>query len=271
MSSDQSVRPIGPRAGFWRRLLAWIIDIAVVSVPFQIIAAILFATTAGWIQQSAGITFATCVQSREIPDGLSPPPPAGFNFARECRVFFFGAETARTLQVARITKEGRITKTVWRGYMLDRDGHPIDGVSIDWLVVAVLIAYLFALETRTGATLGDRWMRVRVIDGLAPDACGVPLRKIIIRYLAMLIGFAPMIAVWLVYAVRYGLDIEAIIEAIAETDFFTWFIPAGLLAFGWLVFVSVQIAMKRDPLYDSIAGTAVVRAVGSREGDLHAV
>jgi RDD family protein len=263
MSSDEPVRAIGPRAGFWRRLLAWVIDIVVISVPFQVIAAILFATTSGWIQQSGGITFATCVESREVPDGLSPPPPAGSNFTRECRVFFFGAETARTLQVARVTKEGRITKTIWRGYMLDANGHPIDGVSIDWLVVAVLIAYLFAMETQTCATLGDRWTRVRVVDASAPDAYGVPLRKIIIRYLATLIGFAPMVAVWLVYAVRYGLDIEAIIEAIAETDFFTLLILTGIPAFGWLVLISVQIAMKRDPLYDSIAGTAVVRVTSA--------
>jgi hypothetical protein len=30
--------------------------------------------------------------------------------------------------------------------------------------------------------------------------------------------------------------------------------------FGWIIFLSAQMARKRDPLYDRIAGTAVVRA-----------
>jgi hypothetical protein len=255
MSSDRPIQPIGRRAGFWRRLFAFAIDIAVVSLPFQVIAAILFAATSGWIQQSGGITFATCVDRREVPEGLVPSPPAGSNFARECRMFFFGAETARHLQVGRITKEGSITKVVYQAYMLDRDGHPINGVSIDWLVMAVFTAYLFAMEARTGATLGDRWTRVRVVDVLAPEAYGVPLRKIAIRYLALLIGYVPMLAVALVYFTRYGLDIETI----AESDVLTWLILTGILAFGWFVLLWVQIAMKRDPLHDSIAGTAVVR------------
>src|SRR5262245_30361117 len=168
MLSDQPIQPIGRRAGFWRRLFAFAIDIAVVSLPFQVIVAILFEATSGWIQLSGGITFTTCVDSREVPEGLVPSPPAGSNFARECRVFFFGGETVRHLQVGRITKEGSTWKAVYRGYMLDRDGHPINGVSIDWLVIAVFVAYLFAMETRTGATLGDRWTRIRVVDVLAP-------------------------------------------------------------------------------------------------------
>jgi uncharacterized RDD family membrane protein YckC len=232
-----------------------VIDGIIISLPFQVIAAVLFAATSGWIQQSSGITFTTCMESREIPAGLDPPPPTGSNFARECRVLFFGAETARSLQVGRVTREGTTTKAVWRGYMLDRDGHPINGVSVDWLVLIAFVAYLLTMETRTGATLGDRWMHIRVVDALAPGADGVPLRKIIMRYLAMLIGFAPVLAVALVYFARYGLDIEAI----AESSVFTWLGLAGILTFGWLVVICVQIARKRDPLYDGIAETAVVR------------
>jgi hypothetical protein len=33
--------------------------------------------------------------------------------------------------------------------MLDRDGHPFDGVSVDWIMMLALIAYLIAMETRT--------------------------------------------------------------------------------------------------------------------------
>jgi hypothetical protein len=117
--------PIGTRADFWRRFLTYLIDIIIVWMPIQIIAALLFATTSGWIQGTGGVTYTSCVTGPQMPESLDPPPPAGSNFARECHVYFFGAETARYVQVGRSTREGSSTTAVWRIYMLDREGHPI--------------------------------------------------------------------------------------------------------------------------------------------------
>jgi uncharacterized RDD family membrane protein YckC len=196
-----------------------------------------------------------------VPDGLAPPPPAGSNFARECNVYFFGAQTARTLEVGRVTKEGASTKTVSRYYMLDRHGRPIDGVSADGIVMMAFIAYLLATEARTGATLGDRAMRIRVVDAAVPAAPSVPLRKIVTRYLVASVGFLPMLAVVLAVALAnlYGADFEEI----AASNIFTWLGITGAAAFGWVIFLTVQIIRKRDPLYDRIAGTAVVRVAMS--------
>jgi RDD family len=43
-------QPIGPRAGYWRRFLALLIDYIIVLLPFQLIAALLFVATSGFIQ-----------------------------------------------------------------------------------------------------------------------------------------------------------------------------------------------------------------------------
>jgi hypothetical protein len=51
--------PIGMRASFWRKFLTYLIDIIIVWMPIQIIAALLFATTSGWIQETGGITYIT--------------------------------------------------------------------------------------------------------------------------------------------------------------------------------------------------------------------
>jgi hypothetical protein len=237
---------IGPRAGFWRRALAVMIDCIIVGLPFQVIAAILFAATSGWIQMSVGgVTYTSCVVVQQIPDTLTPPPPAGANIAHECRVFFFGVETARILKLDRTTTKGAITKTIYlRTYMLDREGHPINGVSIDWFVMAVLVAYVVARETRTGATLGDRAARIRVVDVAAADASGVPFRKIIVRYLVLYIGFAPAYAIQLFFG---DMNATAVIVL-------TW-----TLGFGWIIVNVVLIIGPFDPLYDRIARTAVVR------------
>jgi hypothetical protein len=139
--------------------------------------------------------------------------------------------------------------------MLDRDNHPIHGVSINWIVMFVFATYLLVMETRTGATLGNLAMRIRVIETAEPDYLGVPLRKITFRYLVMLIGFLPLVVVALVYGVQYGNDLDAA----ARSGVFTWLVVAGIVALGWGVLLSIQAALKRDPLYDRIAGTTVVR------------
>src|SRR5215831_12379880 len=225
MTSDQ---PVGVRAGFWRRSLALLIDGIIISLPFQVVVAILFAATSGRIQQEVGLAYTNCSIRQTVPDGLAPPPPAGSNFARECNVYFFGAQTARTLEVGRVTKEGAITKTVSRYYMLDRHGRPIDGVSADGIAMMAFIAYLLATEARTGATLGDRAMRIRVVDAAVPAAPSVPLRKIVTRYLVASVGFLPMLAVAL--ANLYGADFEEI----AASNIFTWLGITGAAAFGWV-------------------------------------
>jgi uncharacterized RDD family membrane protein YckC len=260
MTSDQ---PVGVRAGFWRRSLAFLIDVIIISVPFQVIVAFLFVATSGHIQMGSPVAAHTiCSKLETVPDGLVLPPPAGSNFALECNVYFFGAQTARILQVGRVTIKETTAQTVSRSYMLDRDGHPIDGVSVGWIVMLALIAYLVALETRTGATLGDRAMRIRVVDVAAPAEPSVPLRKIVTRYLAMSIGFLPMLAVMLTYFGPYGPDIEEI----AASNIFTWVWIAGAAELGWIIFLSVQIIRKRDPLYDRMAGTAVVCVATDRHG-----
>jgi len=99
-------------------------------------------------------------------------------------------------------------------------------------------------------------MRIRVIDAAAPIVPSVPLRKIVLRYLAMLIGVLPALAILLIYFGPYGLDLEEI----AASSFFVWVFIGAIVLNGWIIFLIVQIAKKRDPLYDRMAGTAVIRA-----------
>jgi len=45
-------------------------------------------------------------------------------------------------------------------------------------------------------------------------------------------------------------------------DFFRWFIFAGGLGALWVIVLVVQIARKTDPVYDRLAGTAVLKHSG---------
>ena len=244
-----------PRAGFWRRWGATLIDAVVVLFPFQIVAAILFATTAGTVQMYSGVLFSACAPVKTVPQSLNPPPPHDSNFARVCRVSFFGAPTGAVLTVGRFTREGNTTTTVTQGYMLDADGKPIQGTSIDAIAWLSFLVYLVGMVWKSGRTLGARVVGVRVVDTAKPGTAEVPVSKAIIRYLTMMIGFVPGFVVMIYrYAVSGGSA-----DAMFTSDFFWWLICAGSLGAVWTVVLIFEIAAKKDPVYDRLAGTAVLQ------------
>lgn len=306
-ASDVSV---GERAGLLRRVCAFVIDTLIVSVVVQLTVAFLFFATSGRVQIIGDLNYTSCTVLKSVPDGLVPPPPPGVNHVRQCDVTFFGAPTAKILQVGLINdgtaeKKGTVVRSVPKGtltaYMLDRDGRPIEGIRLlDWLAGLVLFLYLVTFETRSGATLGSRAMRIRVIDTAAPAGRGVPLHKILTRYAAMLIGALPLAAFLLIY---FGL-------LAAPDEFATWLAKLGrqdaildelkwhalqwqpflssylfnlsgtllrddsvslgivdllyelvdLALKAWMIYLILQIVGRRDPVYDRIAGTRVVRS-----------
>jgi uncharacterized RDD family membrane protein YckC len=247
-----------PRAGFWRRLSAFIIDTIIVSLPIQILVVVLFALTNGAVQTTSGISFGNCLktlQITELPQGLDPPPPANSNQAVICSTSFFGLESARRLTVSRVTKEGIVTKTFSRTYALDAQGKPRNAVSLDSVAVLALFIYLITMEYRFGATLGKCLLGIRVADADGPERLGIPLRKAGIRNLLMWAWAVPLFAVLLVFLIVSHGDWELLME----DSFFVWFWLAGIPVFAWHLWVLVQIVCKLDPIYDKIAGTAVLR------------
>jgi hypothetical protein len=73
---------------------------------------------------------------------------------------------------------------------------------------------------------------------------------------ALLGPVVPMLVVLLAYLIVYRGDLEAFFG----TNFFIWFAAAGVLDQVWNLWVLIDIIRKRDPVYDKIAGTAVLRS-----------
>jgi hypothetical protein len=112
-----------PRAGFWRRLASITLDLIIVMLPFQMLAAVLFAATAGTVQMQNGF-FSFCEHGGkdQISEQLRPLAPRDSNFITNCRTSFLGATTARRLIVGRATRDGNITTNVTNSFMQDQEG-----------------------------------------------------------------------------------------------------------------------------------------------------
>jgi uncharacterized RDD family membrane protein YckC len=224
-----------PRAGFYQRCGAALIDLIVVSTAFQVLVAVLFAATLGAVQTTSGFHVKNCqrkVAIAALPTNLDPDPPEHADSAVICRISFFGVETARQLTVSRNAKGGIDAEKASRTYMLDANDRPKKGLSLDWLLFPAFLLYLAALEHRFGTSIGKWMFGLRAIDTEAPERSGVPLSKAMIRNV-LIWGWALPAASWLP--------------------------GAGLLGIAWCLWILIQGDHKVDPIYDRIARTAVLR------------
>ena len=63
--------------------------------------------------------------------------------------------------------------------MLDQAGNPIDGFSLDWIVVFSFLVYLVWMIWKTGRTVGARILRIKIIDVADTGSSEVPILKVI--------------------------------------------------------------------------------------------
>lgn len=243
------------RAGFWRRFAAFIIDFLIVLVPLQIAVAILFAMTNGSIQGSFGIVSRVCQPLAQAPAGLVPPPPADANTATECESSFFGLPTSRDLTIGTVQQEGNTTTGLYYTYSLDGDGKPNNAVQTDWIAILALLAYLIAMEHRTGATIGKRALGLRAVPTHAPSQIGLSLKQAAIRNFAQFIGMVPALLVLFIF-LFVAMDP---LTAMESSSFWTLFTIAIIIQLAWVIWIIVSVSNKRDPIYDRIAGTSVLR------------
>jgi uncharacterized RDD family membrane protein YckC len=201
----------------------------------------LYLGTAGALQSPSFYT--SCKLIKELPEGLNPPPPADANFMMDCRSLILGLETARRLVVAQVTRtDSPGTKGgtfAGASYILGPDGRQLNqALSIGWLSYLVFAVYLMLFEHRFGATLGKRLLNIRTISKDNPGRLGIAWRRTIIRTLGQLAFFILLIPDFL------------------PTPIGAW--AAGFILL-WYLWNVIAIDRERDPLYDLLAGTAVVR------------
>jgi uncharacterized RDD family membrane protein YckC len=243
------------RAGFWWRFSGLLIDIIIICVLFQIVAIFLYAATGGLVQDGTGIIFTKCQAVTHLSIKLSPQPPAQSNFAKDCRIYSFGFETARILTVGRVTKEADVTKTVVQTYFISADGQQVDALTPNLIAMVSLFLYLIVMQARFGATLGQRIAKVHVVQRIEPQREGITFKRSVIRNLVLPAGCVPLIIVVLWTTIISGGQADAAFGG----NFFLWFSLSVLFLFVWWLWILLEIAMRQDAIHDRIAGTTVLR------------
>ncbi len=80
------------RAGFLRRALAAVVDMAVAQVALQVLVVLLFAATHGAVMTTYGLSVA-CRPVADVPSGADMPPGSLPASPRLCTTRFLGAPT----------------------------------------------------------------------------------------------------------------------------------------------------------------------------------
>nr|WP_292773878.1 RDD family protein [Mesorhizobium sp.] len=248
------------RAGFWRRLAAFVIDAACVLLPLQILVAVLFALTGGYIQSNFGVTRTNCTSLSALPAGLQTQI-TNPTHVQDCRTSLLGFDTSRVLVVSRVESGEVSTTTVSESFWLDAEGQLAvqAGYNVTWGALLALLAYFVVLEAIYGRTIGKTAMRIRAIRVASPEPRGVGWGRALARRFAWQIGGIPFILTQ-IPIVMAGNNLEAIASILNSPAYSVAAIVSAIIMAAWLAWLAISMARKRDPVYDRIAGTAVVRA-----------
>lgn len=246
-------------AGFWRRFGAIAIEIIVVTIATGVLLSVLYAVSDGRIQSSVG-GYPFCDQLTVVPEGLDPRPLANPSFVEDCRIALPGLNVGRLLRVGARANDNILAHESMQTYWLDSDGAFLAGVlSLSFLPFINFPLYSIWMEGRSGQTIGKRLLRIRTIDIDKPDSIGVPMAKVFWRqfWLFTLTAFSTLGEItrdWIVqpYSESFQEVLDNPLYYVSE--------GIGLVTGTFLIVIFVvAVVRKRSPLYDRLAGTAVVR------------
>jgi uncharacterized RDD family membrane protein YckC len=252
MADAESPQPT-MRAGFWRRTLAILIDLALIALVVTVAGVLLFGPTDGRVRIGGALVDVARCSSVDPRIVLANPPPFHITNARRCTKSFLGLVHDRTLQVAEVTRSGAITYRRAMTYPVDADGRVVQAFYLDNLIFVLFVGYVLWLEWRFGQTLGKRIMHIQVQSlGGGPINFVQAVKRSVIRFLP-----------WLLFLLFF------ILLSMFGTNFFFAFASSAMIWILWLVVVVtaliyvvnfVQTTRCRAlPWHDRWAATEVVR------------
>ncbi|GAU86469.1 rhomboid family intramembrane serine protease [Bosea sp. BIWAKO-01] len=247
------------KGGVLRRGLAFLIDLVVVMIVTQALAAVLFPLSNGALID--GSSFMTdCRPAQGRPATIESP--VGFRPTAEsiCTKSLLGQPTARFYTLSRQEAGSSVTTSL--SYALNAGDQMTLAFDLSVLQWPLLALMRWLLEIRGVPSLGRHLLSLRVLPRWDEPATAAEIRAALGRryILFALPGLASLaMAVLLFAALRFGgplpNDLESILGSLGN-------LPHAMAVIAALY----AIARGRDAFYDEAAGTTVLRLVnGARE------
>jgi hypothetical protein len=236
-------------------MLAFVIDLAIISVLLEGLALGLYPLTSGYVQSVIGmVLWLDCDRLDYVPEGITLPRNlVNPSLMRDCRQGAFGYTTARTFEAQRQTSQRGAASTLSYRQQLNAAGEPILVPTLDSLLLPLLVLFRHVAD-RFGGSPGRRLCRIRIADprtGQHPVAAAVLAKRTAI-FAAPL---APLM-LWLL--------LSPLVPRQQESETLQIIVGGSLAIFGALAALTARLAagaMRRneDAFYDGAAGTAVLR------------
>jgi hypothetical protein len=223
-------------AGFWRRIFSVFIDMALISVIFQIMGIVAFGLSEGRIQSSAAAVSATRCEDAAAPPGFAVDPR--FERRITCRNSLLGQTFSQIFIASHVEKQGNVVVSQSVAVRVDDHGRTgvIDIGNASWVV---LYSFKILLQRRGGRTPGDRAAGVRIVGRTSVAALTA-------RYaLQAAPGLAGAGVILLATAAGAPLTATIAISGV------------GLAVYLWAL---VDILRRRPPYFDRLSGAWAAKA-----------
>ncbi len=236
------------RAGFWRRFLAILIDLCLITLALAAIGLLLFAPTGGAIRVTNTLINSESCSEAELPklNDLNLILPDNFRASRatRCAGSVLGYVHDRSLVLSEVSQNGAVTYTRKVRIPTDSEWRPMHAFNLDDLTMPLLALYLILTQWRFGRTLGMRQLNVAVrsLSGERPTLWQV-IKRVLVLFVPVGFGWA---GAWL--GLNHGFD--GVRLAIV--------IVALLASITFVINIILAASRRRLPWHDRFAGTEVI-------------
>jgi len=252
--------PHPTRAGFWERVLAFGIDLLFVNLLIGVIGLASASLTDGRLRVARTVVnIVDCTGWDPLLPQFSVPNGFDAEDVRRCTHSVLGIAHDWTLVVREKVVVGEDEKARHQvSIPVDAKGHPVRAFYLDDLIPLVLAAYSLLFEWRFGATLGKRFVFVRVQSlGGGPIDVVQAGKRVLMRLIVLLSTMQTLPGLSTEsHRITFGLTLSH-----GVPDLGIWSEVLNVLAWAYAISFIVTTSRRTLPLHDRWASTEAIRSI----------
>ncbi|RWM24789.1 RDD family protein [Mesorhizobium sp.] len=238
------------RGGFWRRLVASLIDYLVIVAVLYSLVAVLFLLTDGGVKGSFWLNWRIC-QSATVHGNASLDR---YNW-QVCRTSLLGLTVAEWAVGTNSNSQSGETPTI--SIDLDPQGNfRPEALDLGFLEFLVLVPCLFVSELKSGRSIGKRVMALMVHDQNDKSQIGLSVPKAARRQAMKFLGPLSMTLTGTWFAFRAWGSAPGIVQDFSGLEVVCASVAVALTLI-WPIWIGLSIALGNEPIHDRFAATTV--------------